>query len=164
MNKKLVTLLATVGVFLQTNLSYGFYTEQLYDEYLEQEIIKLTMFNKLYELNDKHNLNINYLTPINFHVSFYSDLNCENGYENLTATGEVLSDGMVANNHFKFGTQLYIKGFGLKTVKDRGSKKYFSKKNNVDIFIPRNKGETDSEYYKRVNNMGRLDVPGYIIE
>lgn len=98
-----------------------------------------------------------------FEVAFYSDLNCENGFGNITATGEVLEDGVIANNFLDFGTKVYIEGLGVKTVKDRGSKKYFYDVSKIDVFVPRNNNESDYEYYERVNSMGRKKVNGYIL-
>ena len=95
--------------------------------------------------------------------TFEISLNCENGFGNITATGKTLEDGMIANNFLEFGTKVYIEGLGLKTVEDRGSKKYFNAVNKADVFVPRNHGESDSEYYKRVNNLGRRYINGYIL-
>ena len=102
-------------------------------------------------------------SEITFEVSFYSDLNCENGFGNITATGKTLEGGMIANNFLEFGTKIYIEGLGLKTVEDRGSKKYFNAINKIDVFVPRINGESDSEYYKRVNSLGRKNIDGYIL-
>lgn len=109
-------------------------------------------------------ISINQLQPITMEISYYSDLNCENGYGNLTATGKILSPGMIANNHLSFGSKVYIEGEGMKIVEDRGSKKYFPTIASCDVFVPRIKGESDSQYYKRVNNMGRHYKQSYIIK
>ncbi|MGL5380400.1 MAG: 3D domain-containing protein, partial [Clostridium sp.] len=98
-------------------------------------------------------------------ISYYSDLAIENSkYGNITATGKVLEDGMIANNHLDFGTNVYIEGEGLKVVEDRGSNKYFSKITACDVLVPRNPGESSSDYYKRVNNKGRKQLKGYVLE
>lgn len=100
---------------------------------------------------------------VTFHISFYTSLACENGgYANMTASGKKLADGMVANNQLPFGTKIYVEGYGLKTVEDRGSSKYFTDETKIDIFVPRQKGESDTEYRKRVNAMGRKNIKGYI--
>ena len=80
----------------------------------------------------------------------------------MTASGKKLADGMVANNQLPFGTKIYVEGYGLKTVEDRGSSKYFTDETKIDIFVPRQKGESDTEYRKRVNAMGRKNIKGYI--
>ena len=121
------------------------------------------IIQKIDDLVEKTRLNIVKYEEHTFEITFYTDLNCENGFGNLAATGEVLEDGMIANNFLDFGTNVYIEGYGLKTVKDRGSKKYFKTVDNVDIFIPRNYGEGDEEYYRRVNDMGRRKVKGYVL-
>lgn len=119
--------------------------------------------DKINELSELAGFEVGGYSKITFEVSFYSDLNCENGFGNITATGKTLENGMIANNFLEFGTKVYIEGLGLKTVEDRGSKKYFNAIDKIDVFIPRNHGESDSEYYKRVNNLGRKNIDGYIL-
>ncbi|MGL4801885.1 MAG: hypothetical protein ACRC18_06440 [Cetobacterium sp.] len=120
---------------------------------------------KIHELRNKTGLDVIDYKEYTVHLSFYSDLACENSiYGNVTATGEILSPGMVANNFLDFGTNIYMEGYGLKVNKDRGSKKYFNSIEKFDVFIPRNQGESDSQYYKRVNNLGRTTTKGYILE
>ena len=118
---------------------------------------------KVNEIREATGLNVIGFEKHTFELSFYSDLNCENGYGNLTASGKTLSDGMIANNYLDFGTNVYIDGYGLKVVEDRGSYKYFNAVNKADVFVPRIQGESDSEYYKRVNMLGRKNVDGYIL-
>ena len=118
---------------------------------------------KVNEIREATGLNVIGFEKHTFELSFYSDLNCENGYGNLTASGKTLSDGMIANNYLDFGTNVYIDGYGLKVVEDRGSYKYFNAVNKADVFVPRIQGESDSEYYKRVNMLGRKNVNGYIL-
>ena len=109
-------------------------------------------------------ITVDQLQPIVMEISYYSDLAIENSkYGNVTATGKILKDGMIANNHLDFGTNVYIEGEGLKVVEDRGSYKYFSKLGACDVFVPRNAGESDRDYYKRVNNKGRHYKQSYII-
>ena len=110
---------------------------------------------KVNEIREATGLNVIGFEKHTFELSFYSDLNCENGYGNLTASGKTLSDGMIANNYLDFGTNVYIDGYGLKVVEDRGSYKYFNAVNKADVFVSRIEGESDSEYYKRVNMLGR---------
>ena len=97
-------------------------------------------------------------------ISFYTDLDCENyeGCGGLTASGVKLYDGVVANNSYSFGTDLYIKGYGLKEVLDRGGRGLYG--DNFDVFVPRIYGESDSMYYRRVNNMGVKTVKAYFLE
>ena len=119
--------------------------------------------NKINELSEKTGIDVSGYIEVTFEVSFYSDLNCENGFGNITATGKTLEDGMIANNFLEFGTKIYVEGLGLKTVEDRGSYKYFYDVDKIDVFVPRNYGESDGEYYKRVNNLGRKNMVGYIL-
>lgn len=134
------------------------------EEKLERERMKNYTYRKTKELKEKTGLNVVGFQEYTFELSFYSDLNIENGYGNLTANGERLSAGMIANNFLPFNTKVYINGYGTKRVTDRGSKRYFNAVNKADVFIPRNYGESDSAYYKRVNNMGRKHVKGYILK
>lgn len=105
-------------------------------------------------------------TEIEWEVTFYSSLPEENSLQwgGINATGEPLANGMVANNNLPLGTKIYVKGHGVKTVEDRGSQKHFAELNRIDIFVPRREGETDEAYYKRVNNLGRKKLKGYIFE
>ncbi|MDI0267850.1 hypothetical protein QIW52_17810 [Clostridioides difficile] len=118
---------------------------------------------KRINLEKELGIKIEKLIPIKWRVSYYTSLNCENSkYGNVAATGEKLKYGFVANNHLNFGTKILVDG-NLKVVKDRGSNKYFSNSNAIDVFVPRLDGESDYKYYKRVNNMGRHYKEGYII-
>ncbi|WP_252251277.1 hypothetical protein [Clostridium sp. VAP52] len=47
---------------------------------------------------------------------------------------------------------------------DKGSNKHFNNDFRLDVFIPRNSGESDSTYLNRVNSMGRQIVNGKIIK
>ena len=98
-------------------------------------------------------------------ISYYSDLAIENSkYGNITATGKTLQNGMIANNHLDFGTNVYIEGEGMKVVEDRGSDKYFSTVAACDVFVPRVSGENNTEYFNRVNAKGRHYKQAYIIK
>lgn len=119
---------------------------------------------KLRGLRDTYGLKSTEHTKLTFELSFYTDLNCENGYGNLTASGKILKDGMIANNFLPFGTKVYLEDYGMKTVEDVGSEEYFTSINKIDVLVPRNYGESDGEYYRRVNNMGRRYVTGYIFK
>lgn len=130
----------------------------------EEQRMKDYTYRTVKRLKEQTGLNVTGFKEYTFELSFYSDLNCENGYGNLTANGERLSQGMIANNFLPFNTKVYIEGYGTKRVTDRGSNKYFNAVNKADVFVPRNGGESDSAYYKRVNMMGRKHVKGYILE
>ncbi len=143
-------------------------SNNLYNKYIGNSKLKKIneddpIVNEINELRNITGLDVTGYIKYTFELSFYSDLNCENGFGNITATGKTLEDGMIANNFLDFGTKVYIEGLGLKTVEDRGSKKYFNTINKIDVFVPRNYGESDREYYKRVNNLGRKNVDGYIL-
>lgn len=124
---------------------------------VSNEVSTVATIKENYGLQDKT------VKEVTFHISFYTDLACENGgWANLTASGKTLADGMVANNQLPFGTKIYVEGYGLKTVEDRGSSKYFTDETKIDIYVPRKNGESDTEYRERVKAMGRKDIKGYI--
>ncbi|WP_024622626.1 3D domain-containing protein, partial [Metaclostridioides mangenotii] len=123
---------------------------------------------KMYKLKanieNETGIKIKELQAITCNITYYSSLACENGkYGFKTASGTMMNDKTVANNFLSFGTDLYIDGYGHKIVHDRGSSRHFNTVNRFDVYVPRNNGEGDSVYYKRVNNMGRKTVTGYIL-
>lgn len=133
-------------------------------ERIEKERRERERQQELNKLSKLSGLNVVGFTEYTFEVSFYSDLNCENGWGNITAYGETLSDGMIANNFLPKDTMVYFDGLGTKRVADTGSDKYFNAINKADVFVPRQSGEDPDEYFRRVNNMGRKHVTGYILE
>ena len=100
---------------------------------------------------------------IEFELTFYTSLPSENGGYTVTCLGEELKYGMVANNVLDLGTKIYLEGWGTFTNSDRGGSN-FNTIHRLDVLIERNYGESDSEYLKRVNNMGRVKVMGYIVK
>lgn len=102
------------------------------------------------------------LSKETFVLTFYSSLNCENGYGAITCNGENLSQGMVANNVLPQGTKIHLENYGVVTVADRGGNN-FNNKYRLDVFVPKNEEESDYEYLNRVNNMGRIRVKGHIV-
>lgn len=97
-----------------------------------------------------------------FILTYYTDLNSENGYGAVNCLGERLEHTMIASNFYELGTKIVIDGTTYE-VRDRGSSRFNNPK-RLDVFIPRNQGESNREYYKRVNAMGVKTVKGYIIE
>lgn len=97
-----------------------------------------------------------------FIVTYYTDLNSENGYGAVNCLGEKLEHTMIASNYYKLGTKIKIDGVTYE-VRDRGSSRFNNPK-RLDMFIPRNKDESNSEYYKRVNAMGVKRVEGHIVK
>lgn len=95
-------------------------------------------------------------------LTFYTSLAEENGgYTGITCTGGKLTPGIVANNVLPLGTEIYTNEFGTLTVADRGGNN-FDTIHRLDVFIARNDGESDWEYKKRVNDMGKVKIKGYI--
>ena len=112
----------------------------------------------------------NYKT-INVECTFYTSLSVCNGDSNcLTASGEYLNSKTIAvprqdgstNPIYPFGTKVEIKGYGEKLVQDTGNPKYLKIKDDgtviVDIFIPKESNESNSQYLQRVRNMGRVQT------
>ena len=102
-------------------------------------------------------------STIEFILTFYTSLDCENGYGAITCTGKKLVDGMVASNVYKLGTTIKLKGWGEVTVSDTGGEN-FNVSNRLDVFIPRDGDESDYNYKRRVNKMGKVTVKGRIIK
>ncbi|WP_411682321.1 hypothetical protein [Clostridium thailandense] len=97
-------------------------------------------------------------------LTFYTSLAEENGgYRDINCLGQKLTPGMVANNVLPLGTEIHTNEFGTLTVSDRGGNN-FNTIHRLDVYIPRNNGESDSDYLKRVNDMGKVKVNGYIIK
>lgn len=118
------------------------------------------------ELKQLTGLNITGYKEVNFNLSFYTDLPSENipGQKTTDCIGRPLEHYGVANNQLGLGTDLYIEGFGYKEVRDKGSGKYFDNTTSLDVYIPRNPGESDHIYKRRVNNLGRITKKGYILQ
>lgn len=96
-------------------------------------------------------------------LTFYTSLPEENGgFNGINCSGEKLTAGTVANNVLPLGTEIYTKEFGTLTVSDRGGDN-FNTISRLDVYIPREDGESDQDYFRRVNNMGRVKVKGYIV-
>lgn len=99
---------------------------------------------------------------IDITLTFYTSLAEENGgYAGITCTGGKLTPGMVANNVLPLGTEIHTSEFGTLTVSDRGGNN-FDTIHRLDVFIARSDGESDWEYKKRVNDMGKVKIKGYI--
>ena len=96
--------------------------------------------------------------------SFYTSLSSENGgNEGITCTGSKLKYGDLASNVWGLGTQFKTQDGQIFTVVDKGGS-HFNSYNRVDCYIPRQIGESDYQYYKRVNNMGHKTITVKIIE
>lgn len=100
-----------------------------------------------------------------FILTFYTSLNSENSSAGpVTCQNKPLTHGGVANNVIPQNTNIYLEGYGQVTVNDRGSDKYFCVDNRLDVFIEREPGESDRQYYQRVNSYGVQKVNGYIVK
>ncbi|PKK38747.1 hypothetical protein ABB02_02053 [Clostridiaceae bacterium JG1575] len=97
-----------------------------------------------------------------FQLTFYTDLPEENGGWTITATGDALTYGVIASNVYPLYSKIELQGFGVMTVLDRGGYEFFSS-HRLDVFIPRRSGETNAQYYYRVNQMGRRTVRGRVL-
>jgi 3D (Asp-Asp-Asp) domain-containing protein len=97
-----------------------------------------------------------------FILTYYTSMNDENGFGAITCNGEELRDGIVANNVLDLGTKIKLEGYGEVVVADRGGSS-FNSDTRLDVYIPRENNESNYEYSKRVNNMGKVRVTGYIL-
>ena len=96
--------------------------------------------------------------------SFYTSLSSENGgNEGITCTGSKLKYGDLASNIWGLGTQFKTQDGQIFTVADKGGS-HFNSYNRVDCYIPRQIGESDYQYYKRVNNMGHKTITVKLIK
>lgn len=106
---------------------------------------------------------------INCELTFYTDLASCNGDDlALTASMVKLNPMTVAVPRkqgskkpvFPFGTKIYIEGIGERIVEDTGNPNYLKVKSDgtyiLDVYVPRNKGEKDAAYKKRILAMGRV--------
>ena len=96
--------------------------------------------------------------------SFYTSLSSENGgNEGITCTGSKLKYGDLASNVWGLGTKFKTQDGQIFTVVDKGGS-HFNSYNRVDCYIPRQIGESDYQYYKRVNNMGHKTITVKLIK
>ena len=96
--------------------------------------------------------------------SFYTSLSSENGgNEGITCTGSKLKYGDLASNVWGLGTQFKTQDGQIFTVVDKGGS-HFNSYNRVDCYIPRQIGESDYQYYKRVNNIGHKTITVKLIK
>lgn len=100
---------------------------------------------------------------VEFTLTFYTTLDEENGWGPINCLGEPLAQGMVANNVLPLGTKIDLGEYGVVEVRDRGGSN-FDVMHRIDYLVMRNPGESDKEYFTRVNNYGVQKVMGYIIE
>lgn len=102
-------------------------------------------------------------------LTFYTDLySCNGSDDKLTASGAILNSKTVAVPRkkgstkpvFPFGTNIVIEGIGERIVEDTGNPNYLKIKEDgtyiLDVYVPRNKGEKDKAYKKRILEMGRV--------
>lgn len=93
-------------------------------------------------------------TPIKITMTFYGS-NID-GMSDMTASGKKVTQGCVASNYYPFGTKFEYNG-QIYTVMDRGGKG-LNGPNNLDIYVPRKAGESDSQYRARLYQLGRKTV------
>lgn len=178
MNKKIIALLLGISITFSRPINLNSYSINQYSLTTSNQkkksqkkkvktkpkTKKKTKKEKTLEwLSNEYGRKVESYRKIECTLSYYTDLPEENGGYTITATGEKLKYGIVANNSLKFGTNIYFKNKGKFKVKDRGCSN-FNKVNRYDVFIPKNYGESNSSYLKRVNNLGKTKVVGYIVK
>lgn len=133
-------------------------------EIIIEEVDKTEEEKQLEYWSDVTGKEVTKVTEIDCSLTFYTDLSVENGgYANLTASGKELNSKTIANNYYNFDQEIYIEGYGLKVLQDRGGSG-FDNWNAFDIHVPRIKGESTNEYYQRVKTLGRDYQKGYVLE
>ena len=144
--------------------------EENYHKLKEEFITKQNIINRVNERFDKieeeHSQKEKEINSYNIELifSFYTSLSSENGgNEGITCTGSKLKYGDLASNVWGLGTQFKTQDGQIFTVADKGGS-HFNSYNRVDCYIPRQTGESDYQYYKRVNNMGHKTITVKIIE
>lgn len=146
-------------------------TEEIHKERKQQEQekirkkeLKQLQISKAKKIKEKKVNKVKVQKQISkFALTFYTSLGDENGGYTITCTGQKLSYGMVASNVYPLGTKIYLEGYGVFTVSDRGGSN-FDNPDRLDVLIEREGGEDDVTYTNRVNNMGKVIVNGYIIK
>jgi 3D (Asp-Asp-Asp) domain-containing protein len=104
-----------------------------------------------------------------FVLTYYGLLHSECGKtDGITASGMKISRGMIASPpQLKFGTKIIIEGNEY-VVEDRGSSKYIKVNNDgsirLDVYLERLNGESDREYYNRIQSKGVKRLKGYIVK
>ena len=120
-------------------------------------------FDKIEEKKRKEEEEINSYN-IELIFSFYTSLSSENGGNvGITCTGSKLKYGDLASNVWGWGTKFKTQSGEIFTVADKGGS-HFNSYNRVDCYIPRQIGESDYQYYKRVNNMGHKTITVKLIK
>ena len=109
--------IVNIDTIVKSGKSFNSKYNQGMEDYKNSDEYKLKVQKE--KLQNQLGIKIKKLVPITFEVSYYTSLNQENGYGAITATGDDLEDGFVANNHLSFGTKIIVDG-KLKTVMDRG--------------------------------------------
>ena len=123
-------------------------------------------FNKIEEQHEKKRKEEEERNSYNIELifSFYTSLSSENGCnEGITCTGSKLKYGDLASNVWGLGTKFKTQSGEIFTVADKGGS-HFNSYNRVDCYIPRQIGESDYQYYKRVNNMGHKTITVKLIK
>lgn len=92
--------------------------------------------------------------PIKITMTFYGS-NID-GMSDITASGKKCAPGMVASNYYPIGTKFEYNG-QIYTVMDRGGSG-LNGPNNLDVYVPRKAGESDSQYRARLYKYGRQTV------
>jgi len=126
---------------------------------LEQQRVKVAKKNKSTEhitLSRGSYSSENYDTT--FEITFYTS---QNG--STMSSGKQLFAGACASNSLSEGTQIKLEGYGSFTIQDCGGSDLNSS-NRLDIYLPRNIGESSSEYNNRALALGRREVRGKIIK
>lgn len=159
--KKIVLAMLVLGTWatlVQSVSANDFRTEQEVNQMIKDR------YNIKEEEKEKY-------IEINVECTFYTSLaSCNGDSLGLTASGVKLNTMTVAVPRKKdstkplypFSTKIYIEEIGERLVEDTGNPNYLKIKEDgtviIDVYVPRNKGETDAQYKSRVLKMGRFNT------
>ena len=101
--------------------------------------------------------------------TFYTSLaSCNGDNAGRNAIGGYLSETSIAipRKSMPYGTMIEVKGVGVRYADDCGSKKHIRIMEDgtyrFDVYVSRIKGESDSQYKKRVTNYGKFETTAKI--
>lgn len=126
-------------------------------------------------MQERYSIRENDMYEIKIELTYYTSLAiCNGSNSGLTASGVPLNENTIAVPRKKgstrpivpFGTKIYIEGIGVKIAEDTGNPNYIKVKDDgtwiIDVYVPRNKGENDKEYHRRIMQMGRTQTEGIV--
>lgn len=133
------------------------YTDEEIHTNIKEEVVSLKSDPNM-QLVENENREIDTIVyNVDAVLTFYTDLPSENGGYTVTAVGKKHhSKTIAAPKEIPIGTTIDCGRYGKRVVDDRGGAIKFDSNGRMklDVYIARQSGETDEQYYNRVNSMG----------